>query len=62
MKKKNTSRIIITLECINCRIKKNNQGVSVYITTKNKKNLTTKLELNKYCKFCKKHVKHKELK
>lgn len=62
MKKSNISRITINLECTTCRIEKQKKGVSVYITTKNKKNLTTKLELNKYCKFCKKHTTHKEIK
>jgi len=33
-----------------------------YFTTKNKKTLKNKLELNKYCKFCKKHTLHKETK
>jgi len=33
-----------------------------YCSTKNKKKVTKKLELSKYCKFCKKHTLHKELK
>ena len=33
-----------------------------YNTTKNKKNNPDRIELNKYCKFCKKHTAHKETK
>ncbi len=46
---------IITLECTQCKNRN-------YSTTKNKKNVTDKLELSKYCPFCKKHIKHKEIK
>jgi large subunit ribosomal protein L33 len=31
-----------------------------YTTTKNKKTNTEKLELSKYCRFCRKHTSHKE--
>ena len=31
-------------------------------TVKNKKNNPDRLELNKYCPFCKKHTAHKETK
>ena len=31
-----------------------------YDTTKNKNNNTERLELNKYCRFCKNHTPHKE--
>ncbi len=33
-----------------------------YNTTKNKKNTTEKLALRKYCKWCKEHTVHKEMK
>ena len=33
-----------------------------YNEEKNKKNTPEKLELNKYCKFCRKTTKHKETK
>ncbi|MBY0583865.1 MULTISPECIES: 50S ribosomal protein L33 [Murdochiella] len=33
-----------------------------YDTTKNKKNNTERIELNKYCPFCKKHTLHRETK
>lgn len=49
------SRIVISMECTECKRKN-------YSTEKNKKNTTTRLELNKYCKFDKKVTKHKEAK
>ncbi len=48
-------REIIHLACTNCKRKN-------YTTTKNKKKHTEKLELKKYCSFCKTHVVHKETK
>lgn len=35
---------------------------SVYMTTKNKKTTTKKIELLKYCKFTRKHIIHREAK
>ncbi|MDD5295035.1 MAG: 50S ribosomal protein L33 [Patescibacteria group bacterium] len=32
-----------------------------YQTTRNKKKIKKKLELNKFCKWCRKHTLHKEL-
>ena len=46
---------IILLQCTNCKNKN-------YSTTKNKKNVTEKLVLKKYCRHCRKHVDHKETK
>ena len=43
----------ITLECTECKNRN-------YISSKNKKNTTDRVELKKYCKFCKKHTPHKE--
>lgn len=37
-------------------------GMSRYITTKNKKNTTERLELRKYNPILKKHTIHKEIK
>jgi len=48
-------RDIILLQCTDCKAKN-------YSTTKNKKNTPDKLQLRKYCKFCKKHTVHKETK
>jgi large subunit ribosomal protein L33 len=31
-----------------------------YITSKNRQNVTKKLELSKYCPKCRKHTKHEE--
>nr|YP_010443773.1 ribosomal protein L33 [Vacuolaria virescens]UTE94660.1 ribosomal protein L33 [Vacuolaria virescens] len=63
-KKNKGSRIIITLECTNCRVsnEKRAPGVSRYSTTKNRKNTPARLELKKYCQYCDKHLIHKETK
>ena len=44
---------LIKLNCADC--KRTN-----YWTSKNKKKVQRKLELKKYCKWCKKHTTHKE--
>ena len=46
-------RVKITLACTECKQRN-------YNTKKNKKNDPDRLEMNKYCKFCKKHTLHKE--
>ncbi|MBI4135349.1 50S ribosomal protein L33 [Candidatus Uhrbacteria bacterium] len=46
---------LIKFECTAC--KKVN-----YHSTKNKKTLKNRLELNKFCKGCRKHTGHKETK
>ena len=43
----------ISLACTECKRRN-------YTTTKNKKTNTEKLELSKYCRFCRKHTAHKE--
>jgi large subunit ribosomal protein L33 len=48
-------REIVTLACSDCKRRN-------YTTTKNKKKTTSKLEFKKYCKFCRKHTLHKEIK
>ncbi len=45
----------ITLACTECKQRN-------YETSKNKKNNSERIELNKYCKFYKKHTTHKETK
>lgn len=35
---------------------------SVYVTDKNKKTTQKKIELQKFCKYCRKHTLHKESK
>ncbi|MBE7413565.1 MAG: 50S ribosomal protein L33 [Leptospiraceae bacterium] len=49
-------REIIKLACTGC------SGKSAYYQTKNKKTKSEKLITKKYCKFCRKHVDHKETK
>jgi large subunit ribosomal protein L33 len=46
---------LIKLECTVCK----NLG---YQSKKNKKNIKERLELNKFCKWCRKHTAHKETK
>ncbi|NMB04112.1 MAG: 50S ribosomal protein L33 [Tissierellia bacterium] len=46
-------RVKITLACDQCKNRN-------YNSTKNKKNDPDRLELKKYCKFCRAHTTHKE--
>ncbi|MBM3252892.1 MAG: 50S ribosomal protein L33 [Candidatus Omnitrophica bacterium] len=48
-------RELITLACSICKRRN-------YTTTKNKKTNPDKLEFKKYCRFCRKHTLHKEVK
>ena len=48
-------REIVNLQCTVCKERN-------YSTTKNKKTSTERLELKKFCPFCRKHVAHKEIK
>ena len=43
----------ITLACEVCKRRN-------YVTTKNKTNTQERLELRKYCKWCREHTMHKE--
>ncbi len=45
----------IILECTECKRR-------TYTTEKNKRNNTDRLEIKKYCKFCRQHNVHKETK
>ena len=58
---KQQNRIQVILECTTCR-KNTSPGVSRYVTTKNRRNTTERIELKKYCKFERKHTLHKEIK
>jgi len=51
---KSKNRDIITLECSTCKRRN-------YTTTKNKKNDSERMTLNKYGQFCRKHTEHKEV-
>ncbi|MDD3273418.1 MAG: 50S ribosomal protein L33 [Bacteroidales bacterium] len=60
-KKSNKNRIQVILECTEQR-ESGVPGISRYITTKNKKNTTQRLELKKYNPFLKKVTLHREIK
>lgn len=64
MAKAKGPRIFITLECTECRqnLEKRSQGVSRYLSSKNRRNTSEKLELSKHCSYCNKHTIHKEIK
>ena len=49
------AREIITLACTECKRKN-------YTTTKNKRKHPERMELRKYCRFCRNHTLHRELK
>jgi len=48
-------RVTVTLACGECDRRN-------YTTTKNKRTTTDKLELRKYCRWCRSHTAHKETK
>ena len=48
-------RVKVTLACTDCKQRN-------YNTTKNKKTNPDRIELNKYCKHCRKTTKHVETK
>ena len=54
-KRQKAMREIITLECTVCKRRN-------YTMLKNKKAHPDKLETKKYCRFCRKHTSHKEIK
>ena len=64
MAKNKGNRILITLECIECRSNTNKRtaGVSRYTSQKNRRNNPERIELKKYCHYCNKHTMHKEIK
>ena len=45
----------ISLQCDQCKRRN-------YTGSRNKKKTTERLELSKYCRFCRKHTAHKETK
>ena len=51
----NDVRVKITLSCTECKQRN-------YNTTKNKRNNPDRVEMMKYCKFCKKETLHRETK
>jgi large subunit ribosomal protein L33 len=48
-------RELITLQCSECKRRN-------YTSSRNKKTQTERLELKKYCQFCRRHTLHKEVK
>lgn len=48
-------QVQVILECTECKRRN-------YSTTKNKKTVTQRLELKKYCRWDKRHTLHKETK
>ncbi len=48
-------RDLITLACQKCKRRN-------YSTTKNKSSTPDKLEMKKFCRFCRSHTPHKETK
>ena len=64
MAKSKDVRLVITLECTECRSNtdKRSPGVNRYTTTKNRRNTTQRLELKKFCTHCNGHTVHKEIK
>ena len=48
-------RNAVTLACTECKQRN-------YQTNNNKKNNPDRIEMKKYCKFCKKHTLHRETK
>ncbi len=46
-------RDIITLACTECKRRN-------YTTTKNKRKTTERLEMKKFCRWCRTHTRHRE--
>ena len=55
MAKNTGARVRVMLACTECKQRN-------YNTTKNKRNDPDRIELKKYCRFCKKETVHKETK
>lgn len=51
---KKEERVIISLACSECRERN-------YVTTKNRRNDSERLELRKYCPRCRAHRSHREV-
>ena len=48
-------RDLITFQCSQCKRRN-------YVSTKNRKKTTEKLEFKKFCRWCRAHTAHKETK
>jgi large subunit ribosomal protein L33 len=64
MAKNKGSRVLITLECLDCRqnTDKRSPGISRYTSEKNRRNTPERLELKKFCRHCNRPTIHKEIK
>ena len=66
MAKNKGVRIVVTLECTECRsvpeLDKRMPGVSRYTTEKNRRNTTERLELKKFCPQLNRMTIHREIK
>ena len=64
MAKSKGTRLVITIECTECRLNKikRSEGISRYTSMKNRKNTPERIELKKFCPYCNKHTIHKEIK
>lgn len=60
-KKSKANRIQVILECTEHK-SSGMPGISRYISTKNRKNTTERLELKKYNPILRRHTVHKEIK
>lgn len=60
-KKGKGNRVQVIMECTTCRASAV-PGVSRYVTVKNRRNTTERIELKKYCRFERKHTPHREVK
>jgi len=60
-KKTKDARVQVILECTEHK-KSGMPGTSRYITTKNRKNSSQRIEMKKYNPILKKHTVHKEIK
>lgn len=61
MAKSKGNRIQVILECTEHK-ESGQPGTSRYVTMKNRKNTTERMELKKYNNILKKHTVHKEIK
>ncbi len=55
MAKKKGARVLVTLACTECKERN-------YITEKNRRNDTARMELSKFCPRCRQHQLHRETK
>nr|YP_010911501.1 ribosomal protein L33 [Tillandsia lucida]WIL87690.1 ribosomal protein L33 [Tillandsia lucida] len=65
MAKGKDARVRVILECTSCvrnSVNKESRGISRYITQKNRHNTPSRLELQKFCRYCHKHTIHGEIK